>query len=107
MISNDESITGIIHAHDLGTLSAGVALAKKHGSKLIYDSHELEMHRHIPFTKRQVKRRRAQEASGIAFADSVFTVSQSIAAHLTNDYGIRPPTVIFNSPKKPIYPSSF
>ena len=97
----------IIHAHDLGTLSAGVALAKKHGSKLIYDSHELEMHRHIPFTKRQAKRRKAQEACGIALADSVLTVSESIAAYLTNDYGIRPPTVIFNSPKKPIYPSSF
>ena len=97
----------IIHAHDLGTLSAGVALAKKHGSKLIYDSHELEMHRHTPFTMRQAKRRRAQEASGIAFADSVLTVSESIAAHLTNDYGIRPPTVIFNSPRKPIHPSAF
>lgn len=97
----------IIHAHDLGTLSAGVALAKKHESKLIYDSHELETHRHISFTKRQAKRRRAEEASGIAFADSVLTVSKSIAAHLTNDYGIRPPTVIFNSPKKPIHPPSF
>lgn len=97
----------IIHAHDLGTLSAGVALAKKHGSKLIYDSHELEMHRHIPFTKRQAKRRRAQEASGIAFADSVLTVSESIAAHLTSDYGIRLPTVIFNSPKKLPYPPPF
>ena len=92
----------IIHAHDLGTLSAGVALANKHGSKLIYDSHELEMHRNISFTKRQAKRRRAEEASGIVSADSVLTVSESIAAHLASDYGIRPPTVIFNAPKKPL-----
>ena len=94
----------IIHAHDLGTLSAGVASARRHVSKLIYDSHELEMHRHMPFTRRQAKRRRVEEASGIAFADSVLTVSESIAAHLVSDYGIRPPTVIFNAPKKLPHP---
>ena len=99
----------VIHAHDLGTLSAGAALARKHGSKLIYDSHELEMHRNTPFTKSQAKRRRAEEAGGIAAADSVITVSNSIASHLASDYGIATPTVIYNSPKKPsgpVHPSS-
>lgn len=94
----------IIHAHDLGTLSAGVALAKKHGSKLIYDSHELEMHRNIAFTTCQAERRRLEEARGIASADSVLTVSESIATHLATEYGIRPPTVIFNAPRKPLSP---
>lgn len=97
----------IIHAHDLGTLSTGVALAKKYESKLIYDSHELEMHRNISFTKRQSKRRRVEEAKGIAFADSVLTVSENIAAHLASEYGIRPPMVIFNAPKKRPYPPPF
>lgn len=92
----------IIHAHDLGTLSAGVALARKHGAKLIYDSHELEMHRNTPVTKCQAKRRRAEEARGINFADSVITVSKSIATHLASDYGIHTPTIIFNAPKKPV-----
>lgn len=95
----------VIHAHDLGTLSAGAALARKHGSKLIYDSHELEMHRNTPFTESQAKRRRAEEAGGIAAADSVITVSNSIASHLASDYGIATPTVIYNAPKKPSGPS--
>jgi len=76
-------------------------LANKHGSKLIYDSHELEMHRNISFTTCQAKRRKAEEARGIAVADSVLTVSTSIAEHLASDYGIDTPTVIFNAPKKP------
>ena len=91
----------IIHAHDLGTLSAGVAFAREHGAKLIYDSHELEMHRNTSVTKCQAKRRRAEEARGISVADSVITVSKSIATHLASDYGIGTPTVIFNAPKKP------
>lgn len=88
----------IVHCHDLGTLPAGVAMARLCGAKLIYDSHELEMHRNATYTEAVRRKRRAMETQGIQAADAVITVSESIADHLADDYKITRPHVIFNSP---------
>lgn len=88
----------IVHCHDLGTLPAGIAVAKSCGAKLVYDSHELEMHRNATYTAAVQRKRRAMETRGMQAADAVITVSDSIADHLANDYKIARPHVIFNSP---------
>ena len=88
----------IVHAHDLGTLSAGLTFSRLHDARLIYDSHELEMHRNATFTEQQIKQRRFEEAQGIRAADSVITVSESIASHLEEEYAIKRPLVVYNAP---------
>ena len=89
----------IIHAHDLGTLSAGATFAKQFNARLIYDSHELEMHRNATFSKKQQKRRQREERHGVKAADAVITVSDSIAAHLASHYTIPKPTITFKAPE--------
>lgn len=88
----------VVHCHDLSTLPTGVALAERYGCKLVYDSHELEMHRNAHYTKRVWLKRRKLETLGIRRADAVITVSDSIADHLAKDYGVARPHVILNSP---------
>lgn len=88
----------VIHAHDLTTLPLGGRVARKVGSSLIYDSHELEMHRNATYTNIVKWKRRRLEKKYIRQAESVITVSDSIADHLRQDYSIKRPNVIFNSP---------
>jgi glycosyltransferase involved in cell wall biosynthesis len=88
----------LVHCHDLDTLSAGVMIAEASKAKLIYDSHELEMHRNATYSKRVKRRRRMNELRGIRRADAVITVSESIADHLRDDYKIPRPVVVMNSP---------
>ncbi len=88
----------VVHCHDLSTLPTGVALAECYRCKLVYDSHELEMHRNAQYTKRVWRKRRKLESVGIRRADAVITVSDSIADYLASDYGIVRPYVVLNSP---------
>ncbi|MDA8660028.1 glycosyltransferase family 4 protein [Luminiphilus sp.] len=88
----------LIHAHDLTTLPLGGRLANSTGAKLIYDSHELEMHRNATYTRLAKLRRRHLEKKYIKKADRVITVSESIADHLRDDYKIDRPHVIMNTP---------
>ena len=88
----------VVHCHDLATLPAGVAISKKCACKLVYDSHELEMHRNAKYTKANQRKRRKNERAGITRADAVITVSDSIADHLRDDYRIRRPHVVMNAP---------
>lgn len=88
----------IIHAHDLATLPLGGRLAKALGARLIYDSHELEMHRNATYPRPVKWRRRLLESKYIRQADRVITVSESIADHLRDDYKIPRPSVVMNAP---------
>ena len=88
----------VVHCHDLATLTAGLKISDACSSKLVYDSHELEMHRNTKYTVATKLRRRKQEQRGIKRADAVITVSESIADHLMDDYKIRRPYVVLNAP---------
>jgi glycosyltransferase involved in cell wall biosynthesis len=91
----------VVHAHDLATLPTGSRVARKCGARLIYDSHELEMHRNSKFPWYVWRRRRFLERRYIRKANAVITVSDSIADHLAADYGILRPVVIVNAPNPP------
>ena len=87
----------VVHAHDLETLLAGVALARRLGAHLIYDAHELERHSvGLSALERWVLG--GLEARLITRAARVITVSNSIAAHLAQAYDIALPVVVMNSP---------
>ena len=88
----------IIHAHDLATLPIGGSIALKIGAKLVYDSHELEMHRNSSYPWLVWRWRHYLERNYIRRADAVITVSDSIADHLKKDYKIDRPVVIMNAP---------
>jgi len=91
----------VVHAHDLAALPVGGRVARKCGACLVYDSHELEMHRNAVFPWYVWKRRRLLERRYIQKADAVITVSDSIADHLSAVYPIRRPVVIVNAPNLP------
>ncbi len=92
----------IVHAHDLNTLPLGNKIAKRYNSKLVYDSHELYIHRNKPYktpkwyTKWQFK----AEQRLIRKCDAVITVSQSIVDYLEKTYKISAPHLIMNAPFK-------
>ena len=88
----------LVHAHDFITLPAGAAIANKLGSVLLYDAHELEVHRNTksgPWTRRL---RAALERKYIRQCDAVITVCDSIADHLAREYAIKRPFVVMNAP---------
>ncbi|GFO80481.1 MAG: hypothetical protein A49_01080 [Methyloceanibacter sp.] len=88
----------IVHAHDLVTLPAGVAIAEKSGAKLIYDAHELEVHRNTKAGQLSRRIRARLERRHIRRCDAVITVCDSIADHLANEYAIERPCVVMNAP---------
>lgn len=77
----------------------GGRVARAIGAKLIYDSHELEMHRNAQYSRITKWRRRYLESKYIRRADSVITVSESIADHLRDEYKIDRPCVVMNAPE--------
>lgn len=88
----------IIHAHDGVTLPTAAKVAEELGSKLIFDSHELEAHRSPPLSalrRRQVER---IERTCLPKADRVMTVTELAADYLARKYAITRPTVVFNAP---------
>lgn len=91
----------VIHAHDLATLPAGSLAAAKTGAKLVYDSHELEVHRNVASGRLSRWARFNIEAKHIRKASAVVTVCDSIADHLANAYRIPRPTVVMNAPNVP------
>ncbi|ENO76183.1 glycosyltransferase [Thauera sp. 63] len=88
----------VVHCHDLSTLPTGASVAGRIGCALIYDSHELEMHRNATYPEAVKRKRRRLEERNIVKADVVITVSESIADHLRDDYRIPRPIVVLNSP---------
>jgi glycosyltransferase involved in cell wall biosynthesis len=88
----------IIHAHDLVTLPAGAAAAAALKARLIYDAHELEVHRNTNTGPIDKWLRYYFEGKYITQCDAVVTVCDSIADHLGSEYGIPRPTVVMNAP---------
>jgi glycosyltransferase involved in cell wall biosynthesis len=91
----------IVHCNDLSTLLAGYSISKKCNSKLIYDSHELELDRNSSFNRLIKFKRYLTEKFLIKKCHQVITVSESIADYLKDFYKINKPVVIYNSPDKP------
>ncbi|MBE1298315.1 MAG: glycosyltransferase [Alteromonadaceae bacterium] len=88
----------IIHSHDFICLPTASYVSKITGCKLIYDAHELEVHRNPPlpfFRKRYVgwlEKRCAKRA------DAIITVGENIANILSRSFK-KKVHVVFNSPR--------
>ncbi len=89
----------IIHAHDLYTLPAAVALKQLTGARLIYDAHELEAERAPPLPVAKKNFILRMEAKCLKEIDGMITVCHSIARvyeqkNILNEF----PTVAMNAP---------
>lgn len=92
-------ILEVIIANDLITLPVGVLLKKKHPNvKLVYDSHEYELHRMPPLTRLNKLFVRFLEGFCIRYCDNIITCSQYIADEMQQIYGTYPISCIYNSP---------
>lgn len=90
----------IIHAHDIYTLVAGVALARKFGAKLIYDAHEYEPCRFVrDHDDRRAKLPMALENDCFPYVSAIITVSASIARLYSERYKSREPVLVLNAPE--------
>jgi len=90
----------VVHANDGNTLAPALWIVDRCHARLIYDSHELWLHRNVR-TDRPVARQveAAIERRGIRRADAVITVSPSIVDWLTEHYRLeRPPALVRNIP---------
>jgi glycosyltransferase involved in cell wall biosynthesis len=88
----------IVHAHDLICLPTGEYVAKECGAKLVFDAHELEVHRHPPLPFFQKKFVANTEKKYASKADAVITVGDHIAKILERDLKRNDLNVLFNSP---------
>jgi glycosyltransferase involved in cell wall biosynthesis len=88
----------VVHAHDLNTLHAATRYALAHSCRLVYDAHELELHRNATWTRLKRAVARHIETVGIRKASAVITVSPGIADFIAETYGCERPHVILNSP---------
>jgi glycogen synthase len=93
----------ILHANDWMTLPAALEIKRATGCKVVYDSHEFAAAEHEErLYWRMVSQRfvRAIEGCAIAHADTVITVSASIADALQAAYGLPArPCVVANTPR--------
>lgn len=96
----------IIHCHDLETLFVSIKAAKKLKIPVIYDVHELETHRNDrqEFCNRWFAH--AMEKRFAPKAKAVITVSDGIADLIKETYRLNDVSVIFNSPRTEIAPST-
>jgi glycosyltransferase involved in cell wall biosynthesis len=92
----------IYHCHDLNTLFIGIKLKEIQGAKLVYDSHELYLHKNRLIRPSHLKTGilRYIERKGFKAADSVITVGDCIADWLAREYQAKRPEVILNAPRK-------
>ena len=87
-----------INCHSLSALPLGYMLKLLHGSKLIYDAHELETETNGTSGVRKIFAKLIERIL-ISQVDHVFVVSENIADWYERTYAITRPTVIFNAPK--------
>jgi len=91
----------ILHCNDLDTLPIGFIIKRFFNGeiKIVYDAHEYETERHhqTPFDKKILK---VVERFLLKYVDRVITVSEPIADEYAKLYGIKRPTVIYNTPPK-------
>lgn len=92
----------IYHAHDLNTLPVGYWAARRHGAKLVYDSHELYLERNTlrPTNRLGKFLLGRMEAFLIRRANAVITVNGSISKELAERYRIKLPYVVMNTPAR-------
>lgn len=89
----------VYHASDLYTLTAMRHAAQSKGASLVYDARE-----RYPYVASTVGRPWVSlvwemvERRGVRKADAIFTVSDSIASHISATYNINLPTVLYNVP---------
>ena len=76
----------VVVAHDLPILPAAVKVAKHHGARLVYDSHELYCEQE--FEPRLRRMWSAVERRVVGACDAVMTVNPSIAAELKKRYDL-------------------
>jgi hypothetical protein len=93
----------IVHANDLLTLHAAVQYKKRTRKPvaIVYDSHELEMHRNKAFNFMRNLADQWFEWRGVRNSATVITVSEGIADWLQKAYAIPRPFVVLNSPRMP------
>jgi glycosyltransferase involved in cell wall biosynthesis len=88
----------LIHAHDLICLPAALAAAQECGAEVVYDAHELEVHRNPPLPMLQrwwVARTEHRHARRAA---AVITVGRLVAGVLGRHLGRDDIEVLYNSP---------
>ncbi len=93
----------IAHAHDLNTLYAGKLVKEATGAKLIYDSHELWIHRNRVNRKARLETvlDKVVEKWLIRYADGIITVCDSIGNWLVDRYpDIPTPVILRNMPHR-------
>ena len=88
----------IIHSHDGVTLPAAAKAADRLGAKLVFDSHELEVHRSPPLSFLRRVQVHRMEQKYLPKADGVMAVTELASQYLAQEYGIKPPVVLFNAP---------
>lgn len=91
----------IYHAHDLNNLEVAYRAALAHGSRLVYDSHEL-----FPeIANRWIRLKRMSwihlEHELLPFADLAITVNEFIAEEMARRYRRPAPLVVYNCPDPP------
>lgn len=88
----------IIYAHDLSSLPLSALIAKETNCKLVFDSHELEVHRNPPLTAAQKRQVHKTEYKYLPKCDYVTTVCESAEVVLRSEYGLKKTGLIFNAP---------
>lgn len=90
----------VVHANDGNTLAPALWIVQRCPAKLVYDSHELWLHRNVRADRPLAPHVEARiEALGIRRADAVITVSPSIVQWLTEHYHLdTPPALVRNVP---------
>lgn len=87
-----------IHANDLIALPAAISIGRAIGARVVYDVHDLYLHGPKKRSALGMLHGRNVERRNIRIADSVITVSHSLAEHLRDNYRIPLPQVVFNAP---------
>lgn len=89
----------ILHCNDLNTLPIGVIIKKFYNkdAKIVYDSHEYQAHR-AGISNTMSRSSFYLERWLIPYCDSVIVVSESIAKGYAEDYSIKKPFVVLNTP---------
>lgn len=88
----------MVNIHSIALLPLGVLLKYLYGTKLVYDTHELETEVN---GSRGIRKKLAKSMERVLIkkADMVLAVSENIADWYVNEYNIKRPEVILNAPK--------
>jgi glycosyltransferase involved in cell wall biosynthesis len=95
------------HAHDLNTLQLALDSARRHGGKVIYDTHEIFSEAGLAARLPSVTRRtlRRFERRWARHCDAVITVNESVADVLRRSLGVARVDVVHNCADPPLFAS--